>query len=202
VQFPYFYTNMDWILSHWVELTGTIISFIYLYLEIKENYLMWLVGFLASAFYIIIFFQAKFYADMALQGYYLAISIYGIFYWTKIDENSSQTKPPIVRITGKTLMIVFAVSLILFAVLSQILSRYTDSPLPYWDALTTAFSITATWLLARKIIEHWFFWLGINLLSAILYFYKGLYPTFVLYIIYFVFSYVGYRQWNKQFIVR
>ena len=183
-----------------VEIIGTIISLVYLYLEIKENFLMWFVGFLASVFYIFIFYQSKFYADMGLQFYYLLISIYGIYYWTKGGKTSKPEEVKISRITLKILSLSMFVTVLLFFLLSFILNKYTDSPLPYWDSLTTALSITATWLLARKIIEHWYFWVVINIISASLYIYKGLYPTAFLYFVYFVFSFVGYFQWKNNIL--
>ncbi len=61
----------------------------------------------------------------------------------------------------------------------MILDRFTDSPIPYWDAFTTALSFTATWMLARKILEHWILWIIVDAVSMGLYLYRGLYPTLV-----------------------
>ena len=87
----------------------------------------------------------------------------------------------------------------LFLFIALILERFTDSPLPYWDALTTALSITATWMLARKILEQWYLWILVNTISLVLYVYKGLYPTVVLFSFYAALSLVGYVQWRKSY---
>ena len=189
---------MNWIIEHWIELTGALVGFIYLYLEIKENYLMWLLGFITSAFYIIIFYQSRFYADMSLQVYYLAISIYGVIYWTKGGRTEKKEAVPVTKIDLKQIVLLSLIFIVSFGAISRILVLYTDSPLPYWDAFTTALSFIATWMLARKIIEHWFLWVIINFVSTGLYIYKGLYPTSVLFIVYFIFSFVGYFEWKKS----
>jgi len=188
----------NWIIQHWIEILGTVISFIYLYYEIKENYLMWIFGFIASSLYVVVYIKSGFYADMSLQIYYVAISIYGIFYWTKGGKTEKKEDVLITKINSKQIALLSLIMIILFGAISRILILYTDSTVPYGDAFTTALSFVATWMLARKIIEHWFLWIIINAISAGLYFYKGLYPTSILFVVYFVFSFVGYIEWKKS----
>jgi nicotinamide mononucleotide transporter len=88
--------------------------------------------------------------------------------------------------------------LLLTIALSFILIYFTDSPLPVWDAFTTAGSIVATWMLANKILENWLFWIIIDLISMGLYIYKGLYPTVVLFFVYSVMAVFGYIQWKES----
>jgi nicotinamide mononucleotide transporter len=78
-----------------------------------------------------------------------------------------------------------------------VLSRFTDSPVPEWDSFLTSLSIIATWMLARKIYEHWLLWIVVNTVSVILYFTRGLYPTVVLYAIYAAMSFIGLKAWKK-----
>ena len=96
--------------------------------------------------------------------------------------------------TGIVLAIVFV---FLYAVMWFVLSRLTDSPVPVWDAFITSLSIVATWMLARKIYEHWFLWIVVNFVSAVLFFVKGLYPTVILYIVYGIMSLAGLIAWKK-----
>jgi nicotinamide mononucleotide transporter len=72
-----------------------------------------------------------------------------------------------------------------------ILSIYTDSPVPEADSFITSLSIIATWMLARKIYEHWYLWVMVNLAAIILFLSRGLYPTAVLYLVYLVMSFEG-----------
>ncbi|HOL98307.1 MAG TPA: nicotinamide riboside transporter PnuC, partial [Bacteroidales bacterium] len=83
-----------------------------------------------------------------------------------------------------------------------ILKNFTDSDVPLGDAFTTALSFTATWLLAKKYIENWFFWIVVNIVSTILYVYKGLYPTVVLFTILTLLAFVGYHKWKKFEVVQ
>jgi nicotinamide mononucleotide transporter len=192
---------MNWITENWVEITGAIISFIYLYFEIKEDYLMWIFGFVSSLLYVVIYFKSGFYADMSLSVYYLTISIYGFLYWTKGGKTEKKDAIPITRISKKQILLLLLISLILFAAISRILILYTPNPAaPYGDAFTTALSFVATWMLARKLIEHWYLWVIINSVSVSLYIYKGLYPTAILFTIYFIFSFVGYYKWKKSML--
>jgi nicotinamide mononucleotide transporter len=97
-------------------------------------------------------------------------------------------------ITGIILSVVFV---LLFAAMWFVLSRLTDSPVPVRDAFITSLSIIATWMLARKIYEHWFLWIVVNTTAAFLFLSRGLYPTVILYIIYGVMSFAGLKAWRK-----
>lgn len=99
--------------------------------------------------------------------------------------------------TGIVLAIVF---IFLYAVMWYILSHFTDSPVPEWDSFLTSLSVVATWMLARKIYEHWFLWIIVNAGSIVLFIIKGLYPTIILYIVYLVMSFIGLKEWGKTII--
>ena len=176
----------------WIEIVGAIAGFLFILFEIKESKWMWPIGLLTSVFYIIVFYNSKFYADMSLQFYYIFISIVGWYWWTRGRAENEELS--INRLTSQLFFKLLLVSLIVFLVISYILVNYTDSPLPYWDALTTSLSIVATWMLARKILEQWLFWIVIDLISMILYIYKGLYPTSILFLIYSILAVYGYYK--------
>lgn len=189
----------DWIIRNYIEITGAVLGVLFLYFEIKQNWLLWPLSVLTSMFYIFIFFDAKFYADMGLQVYYVAISIYGWYYWLRGSKASGETTLPVIRVTKRLGWILTAVTIPLFVFISFVLVRFTDSPVPYWDAFTTSISITATWMLTRKMLEQWYLWIIVNTVSLVLYVYKGLYPTVVLFAFYLVLSFVGYVQWRKTY---
>ncbi|MFB6340374.1 nicotinamide riboside transporter PnuC [Saccharicrinis sp. FJH62] len=200
---------LDWIIKNYVEITGALLGILYLWFEIKQNKLLWPLGILTSAFYIFIFFSAKFYADMGLNVYYVVISIYGWYYWMKggkrkESEEQSENEVvseelPVSRITTRLALTLLGVTIPVFIVIAYVLVSWTDSPVPYWDAFTTALSITATWMLARKILEQWLVWILVNAVSLGLYIYKGLYPTVVLFFFYTVLAIVGYYRWRRDY---
>jgi nicotinamide mononucleotide transporter len=171
----------------------------YVFLSVKQNILTWLMGLLSSVLYIYVFFNSGFYADMTLQFYYVWISIYGWIIWAR-GKTTDQGKMafPVTNISKKLAFILIVVSLILWALIWFILKKFTNSPIPIGDSFVTSLSILATWMLARKIIEHWLVWIIVDLVSLILFLYKGLYPTSVLYAIYTIVAVWGYLEWKKD----
>lgn len=186
----------NYLKDHWVEIVGAILSLIYLYLSIKEKVSLWFFGIISSIFYIVIFFQTKFYADMSLQFYYVIISIYGWIIWKHGKQGSNKELQTSQITKWLSLKLIIATGLI-YIVYYLVLSKFTDSTIPKADSLVGALSIIGTWMLARKLIENWFVWIVADGLCVGLYIYKGLYPTVILFIIYTLMSVVGYLQWKK-----
>jgi nicotinamide mononucleotide transporter len=124
---------------------------------------------------------------------------------TIILDNSENSKVvdlekrrlPVARLNLRTGIILIIVFIILYALMWFILSGLTDSPVPGWDSFITSLSIVATWMLARKIYEHWFLWIVVNSVSAVLFLSRGLYPTVLLYVVYGLMSFVGLIAWKK-----
>jgi len=104
----------------------------------------------------------------------------------------------VTRITLKTGLILSAVFLLLYFLMWFVLSRLTDSPVPEWDSFITSLSVVATWMLARKIYEHWFLWIAVNAVAMIIFTARGLYPTAVLYLVYFAMSFAGLKAWRRS----
>ncbi len=190
-----------------LEYFGVLTGLLYLFLEIRQHRAMWVVGFLTSLVYVFVFFFSKIYADMGLNIYYVAISIYGFWQWTRksgtgtsgTGEAAATQEAILYRNMTPRLFagISFAI-LALFALLYYVLHHFTDSPIPVGDAFTTAVGIVATWMLARRIIEHWIFWIIVNCVSVYLYYLRGLYPTMFLYICYAVLAAIRLYTWNKK----
>ena len=178
-----------------IEILGALISLLYLRLEYKANIWLWPVGVITPLIYIYIFLASKLYAVMGINVYYLFASLYGWYCWKKNDTGEPGFK--IVRLPLHFIWRLFSIFAVLFLLIAWILTRYTDNPIPYGDALTTSLSIVAMWMLAYKFAEQWLVWLVVNTVSAGLYFRMGLYPTSVLYVIYAVVSVFGYLKWRK-----
>ena len=187
-----------------IEITGAIFALLYLFLEIRQQRAMWVVGFISSAFYVYIFFDAKFYAYMGLYIYYILASIYGWAMWSRQSTVGSRqlavssllfkkSKNQKFKDTAYSLLVISA---LLFALFTFILRTYTNSPVPVGEALATALSIVATWMLAKKILEQWWVWLFVNLLTMVLSLQQGLYPTAILFGCYAVASIIGYCKWR------
>lgn len=190
---------IDWLLANYIEILGVVSGLLFLYFEYKEDARLWPLGILTSAFYIVIFFQAKFYADMGLQVYYLFISMYGWYAWLKASDKNGGSAIAIKAVKPVLLIRLLLISTGLWVVLYFVLSRYTDSPVPVGDSFTSSFAVVATWMLSRKILEQWHFWIVINTVACGLYFYRGLNLTAMLFIVYSLISVAGYFEWKRKF---
>jgi nicotinamide mononucleotide transporter PnuC len=182
-----------------IEIIAAIVGLLYLWLEYKANVWLWIVGVIMPVLYIYIFFHSKFYADMAINVYYLLASLYGWWRWQtgSSKKENSDTELSISHTPPHYYWMLFAVFSACLIIISLILVRFTDSPVPYGDAFTTALSIVGMWMLANKYIEQWWVWAVVNIVSAALYYSKAMYSTAILYSIYTVVSFLGYFKWKK-----
>ena len=182
--------------TNWIEIVGAILSLIYIFLSIRQKVSLWFFGIVSSMFYVVVFFQTKFYADMSLQFYYVFISIYGWINWKGGNQADGEELP-----VGKTSMRLWlqliAVTIVIYFIYYFVLIKFTDSTIPKADSLVGALSIVGTWMLARKLIENWLIWIIADGLCVGLYVYKGLFPTVILFVIYTIMSVDGYWQWKK-----
>ncbi len=110
----------------------------------------------------------------------------------------TQDELPVTRLKIKTGIILLLIWLAIYAGMWFVLDRFTDSPVPAWDSFITSLSIIATWMLARKIYEHWYLWIVVNAAAVLLFITRGLYPTVILYLIYFAMSFAGLRAWRRS----
>ena len=189
---------MEWLVSNKIELLGAILGIAYISFSIRQNILTWPTGLATSALYIVVFFQSKFYADMGLQVYYVGISIYGWYYWIKGKKPKNSTVVPVRQASKKMWFKLIAIAILLYFAILIILLNFTDSDVPFMDSFTTALSIIATWMLAKKYIEQWLIWIFVDIISAGLYIYKELWPTVILFAVYTVMAYLGYIEWRKD----
>lgn len=197
-----------WLFLHWTEIAGTLFAIVYLYFSIREKIWLWPTGFVTSFFYLIVFFQNRLYADMALQLYYLFVSVYGWFHWLgKRQQEAVAGAQTTLNTTSLGLFqwmtygaLIVLLNLVLYYLLVHLpgLLDLPASDLPAWDAFTTAASIVATWMLARKILENWLVWIVVDAVSMGMYLYKGLYVTAFLFAIYTGMAIIGYFQWRKH----
>lgn len=186
----------SWFFDHYIEVCGALTGFLYLVFSIRQHFLTWPVGLINAIFYIVVFFSSKIYADMTLQFYYVGISIYGWWCWYHGSETGDVLE---VSRTHLQLWIRLGVAtFVLFALLAFVLLHYTDTQVPYWDAVTTALSVVATWMLAKKKLEHWLVWIFVDFFSMGLFLYKALYPTALLFLAYTVLAFLGYSEWKKE----
>jgi nicotinamide mononucleotide transporter len=181
-----------------LEFLGLAASLIYLYYSVKVNKLLWIFGLLSAVFYTAVFFVSKVYAAMGLQTYYIVISVYGWILWNKSTNDDTTLK--INRVSLPKALILIVITFVIFVPMSYFLKNYTDTNVPYWDSILTSASIVATWMLARKILEHWIIWVIVDIASMALYAYQDLKFTMFLFAVYTIFAVKGFIDWRKEFI--
>ncbi len=194
---------ISWVTDNFIEIFGAVTGMVYVFLEIRQKIWLWPVGVVTSAVYLWVFFTGKLYADMSLQGYYLVISAIGWYWWVKGTGHGAQGEGrevilQVTRLKFKTGAILATVFTVLYFTLWIILSRLTDSPVPEVDSFITSLSVVATWMLARKIYEHWYLWIVVNSVATVLFIVRGLYPTVLLYLVYGIMSFAGLIEWKKS----
>ena len=189
-----------------LEILGTIVGLAYLWLEYRASIYLWIASIIMPAIYLFVYYNAGLYADFGINIYYLVIAIYGWAAWKygfRLLGNNDKLKSeglPISHTPTKIWLKIATIYAILQLVIAWILIRFTDSSVPWADAFTTALSIIAMWMLARKYIEQWWVWFVVDVTSAALYIYKDLYFTAALYALYALIVFFGYRKWKQLMI--
>jgi nicotinamide mononucleotide transporter len=181
---------------NWLEITGVITGFICVYLNTRENIWGWPIGIVSVFCYIFVFYDARLYADMALQVIYVVLGFYGWYEWLYGGEAKKALRISAIR--KKELILLVAIGVVATGVTFYFLQKFTDASLPFWDSLTTVFSLAGQYLLARKVLENWLFWIFVDVIYIFVYFYKELYFTSLLYLGFLVLATAGYFRWRKS----
>lgn len=180
--------------ANWQELLGFITGALCVWLLIKQNIWNWPIGIANNIVYVIVFYKSGLYADSGLQFVYMAIAFYGWWNWLHGGANHSELKVNRTSATG--LLGYLAIAGAATAVLYWIL-RHTPSTVPFADGLTTALFLTAQYMMSRKVLQNWWFWIVGDVLVIGLYIYKHLYLTSVLYTIFTAMCVVALIEWQK-----
>jgi nicotinamide mononucleotide transporter len=178
-----------------LEVTGTLIGLVYLWLEYKASIWLWMAGIIMPAIYIFVYYRAGLYADFGINVYYLMAAVYGLVLWNR--GNTEKKELPITFTPNRLYLSLAVVFIVALLVITWILIRFTDSNVPWLDSFTTALSIVGMWMLAKKFIEQWFTWIAVDAVSCGLYIYKDLYFTSALYGLYAVIAVLGYFKWKR-----
>ena len=185
-----------------LELLGTVVGLIYLWLEYRASIYLWIAGIVMPAIYIFIYYDAGLYADFGINIYYLLIALYGWLAWKTGFRLSGKKQDvgelPISHAPKRVWPRIVVAYIVAQLFITWILINYTDSTVPIADSFTTALSIVGMWMLARKYIEQWWVWCVVDVASSALYIYKELYFTAVLYAVYAIIAIFGYRKWKKM----
>ena len=184
-------------LSPW-EGAAVLLGIAYLLLAMRESLWCWYAGFASTAIFLVIFWDVRLLMEAGLQLYYLAMSVYGWWHWRR---GAGKDAPlPIRRWHWPQHGVAIGAVVLAAGLSGALLSVHTDAVLPYLDSFTTWGSILTTWMVARKILENWLYWLVIDSVSIYLYLDRELYLTALLFAVYLVIAVFGYMRWRKHFL--
>ena len=179
-----------------LETSAVLFGIISVYLSVRENIWSWPTAIVNVTLYVFVFRGARLYADMALQFVYIGVSVYGWYSW--LHGGRGRTELPVSRGTPRLWGALATAGVLTAAALGLVLSRWTDASLPYVDASTSASSLIAEWMMARKLLENWIVWVAVDVVYIGMFIYKALYLTAFLYAVFLALAVMGYVQWKRS----
>jgi nicotinamide mononucleotide transporter len=183
-----------WRDTSWVEILAAVLAMAYLPLAIRQRLECWVAAFVSSVLYVWVFFTAHLYMESVLNAFYAAMAVYGFRQWLGAKGGTvlAVSRWPMVRHLAGVLGI-----LCLSVINSHFLRRFTPAASPLVDSMVTWSSVFATFLVARKVYENWYWWLVIDSVSLCLYFTRHLYLTMLLFALYLMLIVIGMREWRR-----
>jgi len=186
------YETLDIIL----EITGVVFGLLSVWFSKNNNILVFPTGMISTAIFVYLLYKWILLGDMMINGYYFIVSIYGWYIWTR-KQNNVVTPISTLNYNEKKISIFIFVFSIIFVYLVYVYFDKWDSFTAYIDNFTTAIFFVGMWLMAKRKIESWIFWIIGDVISIPLYFYKGLTFTSLQYLIFTFIAIAGYYSWKK-----
>ncbi|TYK46072.1 nicotinamide riboside transporter PnuC [Actinomadura decatromicini] len=180
----------------WAELLGFATGAVNVWLVVRQNIWNWPVGIANVILLGLVFLDGGLYADSGLQIVYVALQLYG--WWVWLYGGEGRDRLPVRRTRAAEWAALAVAGAAGTALLTWALSAWTDSTVPFWDALTTAISLAATYGQSRKLLESWWLWIAADLVYIPLYFYKDLKLTSALYLVFLTLCVSGLLAWRRD----
>jgi nicotinamide mononucleotide transporter len=185
--------------ASWAEMLGAVAGVACVALVARKSILNWPVGLLNNVFWAWLFLRAKLYGDSALQGIFFVLGCWGWWRWATSGRKDGPAEVrPVRRIRLAEWKVLAALVGVSTAALAIFLARATDSPAPLADASVVTLSLAATWCQAEKVLESWWLWIVVDVISVPLYASRALYPTAGVYVIFGGLCVIGLRAWSRD----
>ena len=186
----------DFLQANWFEIVAAILAITYLILAMLEDIRCWIAWIISSLMYFFVMYSANLYMEALLQIFYIFIGLYGLYQWRFKADKKDALK--ITTWSIKNHLMVIGALVFLTSSSGYVLMIYTAAASPFIDAFTTWGAIVASYLVAKKILENWFYWFVIDFVSVFLFISRELYPTAFLFVVYLVLVVFGYSAWRKS----
>ncbi|MBT7574327.1 MAG: nicotinamide mononucleotide transporter [Flavobacteriaceae bacterium] len=179
-----------------LEIIAVVFGLLSVWYSKNNNILVFPTGMISTTIFIYLLYKWVLLGDMMINAYYFVMSIYGWFIWTRKENN---TVTPITRMNSneKKIGVLIFLSSLMFVYLVYVYFDKWGTITSYIDNLTTAIFFVGMWLMAKRKIENWIFWIIADIISIPLYFYKGLTFTSLQYLIFTFIAIAGYYSWKK-----
>jgi len=186
--------------TSWAELLGFLSGALCVWLVARQNIWNWPIGLINNALFFFLFFAVKLYADASLQIVFAVLGIYGWYRWIR---PAVSLNPMRIRRTTATEWAILSVCGVVGVTAATLwLSSNTDSPVPFWDSAVLVLSLLATYGQANKLLESWWLWITVDIISVPLYISRSLYLTAILYAGFLALCVLGLRIWSRDFTAR
>lgn len=187
--------------TKWYEFIAVVTGIASVYYSRKENILVYPVGLINTIIYIYLSFDGSLFGEAAVNLYYTIMSIYGWMLWTKKDQQQHHVVV-ITRSNAKDwlwqLLFFLAFYVAIYSALTYLKKDFAPGAMPYADAFASATAFTGMWLMAKKKVESWLWWILTDFASVPLYFVKGYVFTSVYYFILLIMAFWGLAEWLKR----
>lgn len=190
------------------ELVAAVTALAYVIFAARGSLWCWPAALISTVLYTVVFYEYYLWSDSALQIYYFAMAIYGFWSWQKNKASSKHNDEigtdeiEIVQYELAFHLKAIVVLAITSLAVGYVMDTYTPTDFPYLDAATTVFAVFGTYLVAKRVLENWLYWVVIDLVSIYLYLEKGLVPTAALFIIYVFIASFAYYNWRKMLVAQ
>tara|TARA_Y100000768_G_scaffold87915_1_gene63045 strand:+ start:28 stop:660 length:633 start_codon:yes stop_codon:yes gene_type:complete len=180
-----------------LEIFAVIFGFLSVWYSKNNNVLVFPTGLINTSIFVYLLIKWELLGDMIINAYYFIISIYGWYYWTRKNSNNNYTPISKVDFNDKKIILIISILSAIFVSLLYSLFDKWSGIVSYVDILTTSIFFAGMWLMARRKIESWIFWIIGDLISVPLYIYKGLAFTSFQYFIFTFIAIAGYYKWKS-----
>jgi nicotinamide mononucleotide transporter len=179
-----------------MEAAAVVLSLAYLLLAVRRNLLCWSCAFAGTALTLVLVARAALYMQVLLNAFYLVMAVYGFLEWRRGRTEDSGVQ---IRSWPLSMHALVAVAVIVATVVNgYVLASTTDAAAPYLDSFVTWGSVITTWMVARRIIENWLYWIVFDAAAAWLYYGQGLLFFALLFVVYVGIVIRGYFVWRRE----
>jgi len=182
--------------TSWLEVLAFVLAVAMVVYNIRVNPIAWPLAIISSLLYFALFWKSRLYGEASLQIFFAAIAFWGWWQWLRGRQDDGSLLR-VRLLPARIRWVLLATFIVAWAAMGAFLKTFTDTDVAWADALPTTGSVIGQWLLGRKHVETWPVWVMVNLASVVLFAYKGLWLTVLLYAVFIPMSVAGWRAWLR-----